>query len=105
MIFDPNRRVYLQKGQIQTPAQTRQHIEDFIAQEQAAVDRQSKKLLAGLITISAFFEWMRERIAHWHSVTGIIGYGGAGQMDLEKWKRINEIVQGQIAYLNDFEKA
>lgn len=104
MIYDPKRRAYIEKGHILTPQEIRDRIETYIDSEKKEVDRQSALLLAGAITIAAFFEFMREKVSTWHSVTGVIAYGGNSQMNVERWKRINEKVQSELRYLAGFEK-
>ena len=103
MIYDPKRRRYVEKGRVLTPKEVRQHVEDYISHQQAEVDSKSKNVLLGTITLAAFFEFMREKIQAWHSIAGVIAYGGQGQMNLERWQWINEKVQSELRYLNNFQ--
>lgn len=103
MIYDPVRRVYIENGRVLTPAEVRQHIEDFIDSEQKQVETESKKVLAVTLALAVFFSFLRDRIRYWHSVTGVVAYGGQSQMNLERWKRINEKVQSELGFLDKFQ--
>lgn len=103
MIYDPTKRAYVENGRVLTPAEVRAHIEDFITSEQAQVDTESKKVLAGTLALAAFFLFLRDKVRQWHSVTGMVAYGGQGQMNLERWKRINEKVQSELGFLDKFQ--
>lgn len=106
MNFNPRKRRFLKpNGEELTPAEVRKEVENFITEEKKDVDREANRLLAGLITLPVFFELMREKIQSWHSIAGVIAYGGQSQMNDERWGRINEKIQSELSYLADFEKA
>lgn len=106
MIFHPQKRRFIHpSGQTLTAADVRKEIDNQITEWQSEVDRESQKLALGLITLAAFFEFMREKIQAWHGITGAIAYGGHDQMDAERWARIEEKVQSELAYLDGFQQA
>ena len=80
------------------------HLNAFISSEQADVKHQAQRLLSGVITPEAFFAFMREKIQAWHTITGVLAYGGQGQMDAERWARIHERVQSELSYLDGFQQ-
>lgn len=82
MIWDATQRRYEDSnGQALTPAQIREHIEEFIAAEKESVRVESERLFAREITVPDFFEFMRQKVTAWHSIAGQIAYGGEGQMN------------------------
>jgi hypothetical protein len=105
MIFDPKRHAYIDSGRIVPASEIRDEIENYITSEKSEVSRQKALLIAGAITIAEFFNFMREKIAIWHAVAGQIGYGGAAQMNPERWLRINEKIQSELKYLDAFQVA
>jgi hypothetical protein len=100
VIFDPKTRQYIDKGRIVPPQEIRDQIEVFIDEEKDEVDRQSKKVLLGTLTLAAFFALLRDKIKSWHSVVGVIAYGGQSQMNLDRWHRINDKVQRELGFLD-----
>lgn len=105
MIWDAQQRRYEDdQGRPIPPIKIRKEIDSWIRLEQSEVEREAGKLLAGAITLAAFFTYMREKIAAWHAIAGTIAYGGQEQMNPERWARINEKVSSEIEYLNDFQK-
>jgi hypothetical protein len=104
MRFDPVKRRYFQGNRELSPAEVRKHVDQYVTAEQKEVDREAKRLLAGVITLAAFFEFMREKVQAWHVISGVIAYGGQSQMDSERWARIHEKVQSELTYLANFEQ-
>lgn len=104
MRFDKKKRRFIDANGELPPAQVRKHIEDFITQEKQDVTRQAAKLLAGLLTLDQFFALMKSKIEGWHGVSGVLAYGGVDQMTPERWDRIDEKIQSELQYLDDFEK-
>lgn len=104
MRFDKKRRRYVDdSGHILTPAEVRKHVTDYIDHQQADVKRKAEKLAIGALTVSAFFDFMRQKVTAWHALTGTIAYGGEGQMGREQWARINEKILSELSFLNQFE--
>lgn len=106
MIFHPKKRRFIHpSGQTLTAADVRKHVDDQITEWQAEVDKEHQKLVLGLITLAAFFEFMRQGIQAWHGITGAIAYGGHDQMTPERWARIEEKVQSELTFLDGFQQA
>lgn len=103
MIFDPKRRAYINKGRVVPASDVRDQLEEFITEQKDEVDRESKKVLAGTLALAVFFSWLKDKIKSWHSISGVIAYGGQSQMNLERWKRINEKVQSELGFLDKFQ--
>lgn len=104
MKWDPVKRRYVDdNGRVMRSVEVRKHIDEYIAAEQKQVDRQSKKLFAGAITLAAFFEFMRHKITNWHGLAGTIAYGGEDLMGDTQNERINLKILSELAYLNEFE--
>jgi hypothetical protein len=103
MRFDPKRRVYInERGRIVSARQVRKEVEDYIAEEEVKAEREAAKLIAGTITATAFFLYMRNKIEAWHKVTGAIAYGGRAQMDAQRWARIDRIIASEQTFLSSF---
>jgi hypothetical protein len=103
MRFDPKRRLYLNDdGKIISPATIRKWVNDFILQEQKVVKKSAEQLISLTFDVAEFFEFMREKVAGWHSVSGVIAYGGEAQMNVERWARINQKVSSELEYLAGF---
>lgn len=82
MIWDAQQRRYEDEdGRPLTPAEIREHIEEFIDSEKESVRAESERLFAREITVPEFFEFMRQKVTAWHSIAGQIAYGGEGQMN------------------------
>lgn len=106
MNFHSQKRRFVDpSGRVIPKAEVRRHIDDYITEEQKEVDRESQKLLLGVVSLAAFFEFMREKIQAWHGITGSIAYGGHDQMTPERWARIEAKVQSEIDYLAGFQQA
>src|SRR5688572_21872317 len=104
MRFDPKRRRYVDSnGHLVPPSEVRKEIIGYVAQEQERAKREAEKLLEGLITLSAFFRFMRSRVEAWHLVAGSIAYGGKSQLDAERRARIAAKVDSEQRFLHDFE--
>lgn len=103
MIFDPKTRQFISKGRAIPRSEIHAQLEEFITEEKDSVDQESKKVLAGTLAPAAFFSFLRDKIKHWHSIAGVIAYGGQSQMNLERWKRINEKVQSELAFLDKWQ--
>lgn len=85
-----------------TPQQVRKEVDDYIEKEQAKVDNKAADVLAGTITLAAFFTWMDLRIEAWHKVAGAIAYGGQAQMNKERWARVEERIKAEQEFLAGF---
>lgn len=105
MKWDSKRRRYVdERGRVMSEAQVRREIDEYITDEQAKVEREGEKLLAGLITLAAFFLFMRNRVETWHTVTGAIAYGGRSQVDTERAARIAAKIEAEMRFLNKFKE-
>jgi hypothetical protein len=103
MRFDAKRRVYInERGRVVTPRAVRKEVEDYIEKAERAAEREAAKLLAGTITTSAFFKYMKDKIEAWHKVAGTIAYGGRAQMDDDRWARLESIITREREYLDRF---
>lgn len=103
MIFDPKARQFISKGRVIPKSEIHAQLEEFIEEEKQEVDRQAGKVLAGTLALGAFFSWLRGKVKGWHSVAGVIAYGGQSQMNVERWKRINEKVQKELSFLDKWQ--
>lgn len=104
MRWDSKKRRYVDShGHVIPAREVRKEVIGYVAQEQDRAKREAEKLLSGLISLSAFFAFMRSRIEAWHTVSGSIAYGGAAQLDTERRARIAAKVNSEKAYLNEFE--
>lgn len=103
MRWDEKRRRYVDaRGRVLTPRQVRKQVEEYVAEEEDKAEQEAEKLLAGLITATAFFLFMEHKVEAWHKVTGAIAYGGRAQMDAERWERIEKIVEREKSFLVAF---
>lgn len=103
MTWDSKKRRYVDEhGRVMSEAQVRREIDEYISQEQAKVEREAGKLLAGAVTLAAFFLFMRHRVEAWHKVTGAIAYGGRAQVDSERAARIAAKIESEMQFLNKF---
>lgn len=104
MKWDSKRRRYVDSAGHVIPArQVRKEIIGYVAKEQERAKREAEKLVKGLISLSAFFAFMRSRIEAWHTVAGSIAYGGKSQLDAERRARIAAKVNSEKQFLQDFE--
>ena len=105
MRFDPiDRRYEDDNGRPIPPATIRKEIDEWVKVEQKEVEREATKLLAGAITVAALFDFLADKIRAWHSIAGVIAYGGEAQMNPERWARVNEKIQSEIQYLENFQQ-
>lgn len=103
MKWDSKKRRYVdENGRVMSEFQVRREIDEYITEEQAKVEREGEKLLAGLITLAAFFLFMRNKVETWHTVIGSIAYGGRSQVDAERAARIAAKVKTEMLFLNKF---
>ena len=86
------------------PAQIRQEVDDWIKSEQSEVDKKSEAMLAGSITVAAFFHWLKDKITSMHGTSGVVAYGGEAEMNDERWGRVGEKLASEIAYLENFQR-
>lgn len=100
-----DRRYEDDNGRPVSPAEVRKHVDEYISHEKKDVERKAEKLFVGALTVSAFFEYLRQKVTAWHSVTGTMAYGGESQMDGKRWARVNETILSELTYLNEFETA
>jgi hypothetical protein len=109
MIWDKRRRVYVNPdGSIVTPQQMRDRIELYIQAEKEVIGDEAESLIkagASSIAITIFFNFMREKVKEIHGAAGLTAYGGADEMDPERWARVGEKIANEYEYLNGFEKA
>lgn len=103
MKWDAEKRRYVENGRVVREAEVRKHVDDYITNEQKEVERKAEKLLAGALTVAAFFEFLRHKITSWHSVAGSLAYGGPENTSPEQWSRINSKILSELEYLNKFE--
>jgi len=115
MKWDPIQRRYEDaQGRPVSPAAVRKVIDSYIQIEQKIVRVEAIKMLdtsvitaeefRSLILAEEFFTFMREKVAAWHAVSGVISYGGESQMNAERWARINQKVSSELEYLTNFER-
>lgn len=105
MKWDTRKRAYVDsRGRVIPASEIRDQVNQYIKSEQEDVQGEAKKLLAGEITVAAFFSLMRQKIQVWHEVTGAIAYGGESQVTEERAARIQEKIDEEIQFLDDFEK-
>ena len=105
MKWNPQTRRYEDsKGKPIPESQIRQEVDDFISSNQDEVDNKTEELIAGTITVAAFFLFMRSLLTSMHGAAGVIAYGGEEQMGSKEWGRIAEKVASELAYLENFER-
>lgn len=103
MRFDPVKREYVDdRGRVISARQVRKEVEKYVEQEEEDAEAEAAKLVAGLISATAFFLYMTQKVEAWHKVAGAIAYGGRAQMDAERWDRINGTIQSELKYLEGF---
>lgn len=103
MHWDPKRRRYVdESGHVLSAKEVRREVENYVASEQKLTEAEARKLVASVITTSAFFWFMRHKIETWHKLTGTIAYGGQLQMTAERLARIMEKIDSELAYLDGF---
>jgi hypothetical protein len=105
MRFDPKKREYVDdNGRVLSPATVRAEVSDYVAQEKKRVESEAKKFVAGTITATSFFMFMKLRIEAWHRVAGAIAYGGKAQIDTERDARIAAKIKSELEYLAGFKR-
>ena len=105
MKWNPQTRRYEDsKGKPIPESQIRQDVDEFIASNQDEVDNKTEELIAGTITVAAFFLFMRGMLTSMHGAAGVVAYGGEEQMGSKEWGRIAEKVASELAYLENFER-
>jgi hypothetical protein len=113
MIFDPVKRRYIDGSHVLTPKEVRARIDEWIQSEQEQVDQEARAFLeqqksnlataAKLLAISSFFAFLANKIRNWHSVAGVLSYGGEAQMNPSRWQRIGQKIDSELTYLRGFE--
>lgn len=104
MTWDATRRLYLDdNGNPVDPAQLREWIDQFISNAQTEIDDHSNQLLAGAITVAAFFAFLSSLLTSMHLASAMIAYGGADQMSNVRWGRVDEKISSEFAYLAAFQ--
>lgn len=105
MRWDAKRRVYVDdNGRVMSAAQVRREVHDYVVEERNETEKKALELLAGAITIAAFFNFLKTRVETWHNVTGAIAYGGKAQLDPEREARIKAKVASELEYLANFKR-
>lgn len=105
MTWDAEQRRYEDdEGRPIPPAEIRKQVDKYVKDEQEDVSREAKRLIAGLITVAVFFEFMRQKVQMWHEVTGQIAYGGSAQMTDDRWARVEDKIASELDYLAGFEQ-
>lgn len=116
MRFDPiDRRYEDDNGRPLTPKEIRAHIEEWIRAEQKDIDREAQRFIDGqqadadsigkLLAIADFFGYLANKIRDWHTIAGVIAYGGEDEMTPERWKRIGAKIDSELTYLAGFEES
>lgn len=105
MEWNAQRRAYVtDNGEEVSPAQVRQSIDGFIDNSRAEIDQESAKLLAGAITVAAFFAFLSSLITSMHIASSLIAYGGEDEMNNARWGRVDERLSSELAYLEAFKE-
>jgi len=105
MKWDPPKRRYVDsQGHVLSEKQVRQEVDQYISDQQEETRKQTQKLIAGTISLTAFFLFMRSAIERWHKVTGSIAYGGKARVGSTEEARIQKAIESELAYLLDFQK-
>lgn len=103
MHWDAKKRRYVDsRGRVIPARDVRKEVERYVEAEEKKAEAEARKLEIGLITATAFFLFMENRIEAWHKVAGAIAYGGRAQMDEERWARIQEIIDREQSFLDGF---
>lgn len=105
MRFDPKSRTFSHRGIALDSAEARRRINAEISNQQNEVSAQVRRVLAGSLALSAFFDWMRVKVHHWHGVIGSIAYGGESQMSTARWLALNRVIKKQFDYLDKWQAA
>lgn len=104
MTWHPQTRRYLDdNGNEIDPADVRQYIDDYITAEKEDTDKHSELLLLGLLTISAFFEYLREKIIAMHGAATVIAYGGEDNVSQSAWIATGAKIHSELGYLEKFQ--
>ena len=98
------RRYETAQGKPVPAKQIRDDVDAFIEDQKREVDKQSKLMLAGLLSVPLFFKWLKDKITAMHGIAGTIAYGGESEMTPERWARIGEKLSSETAYLENFER-
>src|SRR5689334_11590498 len=116
MKFNPvDRRYEDDSGRPLTPKEIRAEIESYIKSEQQEVQHEADLLIQSQsdpdldeahksLLIAHFFAYMANKIRNWHTIAGVIAYGGIEQMNPERWKRIGQKIESELMYLQGFEE-
>ena len=103
MHFNHRKRHYVNdNGRAVSPAEIRKEIDNYIASEKKDVSKQATLMLGGSITVAAFFDYLKRKIQSWHSIAGVIAYGGEDQMTAKRWQRVGERIKSELNYLTGF---
>lgn len=104
MTWNPQTRRYIDdNGNEIDPADVRQYIDDYITAEKQDIDRHSELLLLGLLTIGAFFEYLREKIVAMHGAATVIAYGGEDNVSQSAWIATGAKIHSELGYLEKFQ--
>jgi hypothetical protein len=101
--WDKKKRRYVDRNGVVSPRRMRQEVERYIAEQKKEIAWKAELMIAGGITVSAFFNWMRERVNLIHDHTALKAYGGYREMTPARWGRIEKKVLEQYKYLSGFE--
>lgn len=103
MRWDAKKRRYVDdNGRVLSERQVRREVSDYVDEEKAKTEKEALRLLAGIITLAAFYQYMRGHVEKWHTVTGSIAYGGKAQLDAERTARIAARITSELEYLSGF---
>lgn len=97
------RRYVDDNGNEVDPADVRQFIDDYIDEEQKSTDEQTALLLAGTITIAAFFAYLSEKIIAMHGAATVVAYGGEDNVSRETWAVTGAKINSELNYLANFQ--
>lgn len=99
-----HRRYEDAKGHPISPAELREDIDFYIASEQVEIDTQAAELRTGALTVAAFFLFLREKIAAMHGATAMVAYGGAEEMNPNRWALVGQRIHEELEFLKKFEQ-
>lgn len=98
------RRYVTERGRVLHPSEIRKRVATYIEAEQEKVAQLSAEVIEGNLTLAKFFDKMEDLIRQWHTTSGVMAYGGEREMNRERWLRIDNKIEAELSFLQDFKQ-
>jgi hypothetical protein len=78
----------------------RDKVDYYITSEQEDVRKKAEEMLAGVITIAAFFAFMRKRLTLWHNAAASLAFDGLHNLTSSAHSKLQQTIENEIHYLD-----